>query len=486
MTRPLLILLALLLTAAGVMRPAAAGRPSRPNILVLFADDQRADTVGAWGNRHIRTPNLDRLVAGGFSFRGNYCFGSNNGAVCVPSRAMLMTGKQWLHIDAQMTGQKLLPEILREHGYATFGTGKWHNGKVSYRGFDQARAVFFGGMADHTKVPVEDLGPAGKWVNARTGEKFSSELFADAAIDFLKQPRGEKPFFCYVAFTAPHDPRQPPEPYREMYYRKRPPLPANYLPQHPFDNGMLVLRDEYLLPWPRPKDQLSDQLCEYYGAITHLDEQVGRILKTLEETGQADNTLVVYAADHGLALGSHGLLGKQSVYEHSMRAPLILLGPGIPKGSTRAFTYLLDLYPSLCDAAGITPPAGLDGKSLRPLWEGKTERVRDSCFLPFQDLMRAVNDGRWKLIRYPQVDHQQLFDLKNDPDERSNLAADPAQAERLARLTELMRRWQKDLGDPQPLTVPNPKPRFIDLTGHQRQCDPWQPAWIRKKYFDLD
>lgn len=271
-----------------------------------------------------------------------------------------------------------------------------------------------------------------------------------------------------------------------MYYRKRPPLPANYLPQHPFDNGMLVLRDEFLLPWPRPKDALSDQLCEYYGAITHLDEQVGRILKALDETGQAENTIVVYAADHGLALGSHGLLGKQSVYEHSMRAPLIIRGPGIPRGETRAFTYLLDLYPTLCDAAGAAPPAGLDGKSLRPLWERKTRRLRDSCFLPFQDLMRSVNDGRWKLIRYPQVDRLQLFDLRNDPDERRDLSADPRHQARIRRLTERMVRWQRELGDTQPLTVPNPKPAAIDLTGHARMPDQWQPAWIRKKYFGLN
>ena len=207
--------------------------PSRPNILLLFADDQRADTIAAWGNPHIRTPNLDRLVRRGTSFRGNYCFGSNSGAVCVPSRAMLMSGRTWLDVPHDLHGVTLLPEVLREAGYETFATGKWHNGEASFvRAFPDGRSVFFGGMADHTKVPVADVRD-GQVVNRRIAEKFSSEQFADAAIDFLRSRSGDGPFFCYVAFTAPHDPRNPPEPYREMYYRDRPPLPANFLPAAP-------------------------------------------------------------------------------------------------------------------------------------------------------------------------------------------------------------------------------------------------------------
>ena len=341
--------------------PLARGA-GKPNILFLFADDQRADTIAAHGNPHIKTPNLDKLAASGFSFRSNYCFGGNSGAVCVPSRAMLMSGKTWFHVDtATLKGAKLLPESLAENGYVTFGTGKWHNGQPSWlRAFQQGKNVFFGGMADHTKVPVRDLGPDGKLTEVRTGEKFSSELFADAAIEFLRSHDGKKPFFAYVAFTAPHDPRMPPEAFREMYYRNLPPLPANFLPQLPFDNGMMQGgRDENLAAWPRTEAVIRDQLAEYYGVITHMDEQIGRILEALKQTGQADNTLIIYAADNGLALGSHGLLGKQSVFEHSMRCPLIIVGPGIPQGkSTQAFTYLLDVFPTLCDVLGIRASCG--------------------------------------------------------------------------------------------------------------------------------
>src|SRR5689334_6924647 len=155
--------------------PAAAARePARPNILFLFADDQRADTIAAWGNRHIRTPTLDRLVGRGFSFRNNYCFGSNSGAVCIPSRAMLMSGRTWLDVNHQLDGVKLLPELLRESGYTVFATGKWHNGQKSFfRAFPRGRSVFFGGMDDHTKVHIADV-DNGRVYNQRVAEKFSS------------------------------------------------------------------------------------------------------------------------------------------------------------------------------------------------------------------------------------------------------------------------------------------------------------------------
>lgn len=479
-----------LAAALALVGTAAAEKAAqrRPNILFLFADDQRADTIAAWGNPHIQTPNLDRLVSAGYCFRANYCFGGNSGAVCVPSRAMLMTGKTWFHINtATLQGEKLLPEVLQEHGYVTFATGKWHNGEASWlRAFQKGRAVFFGGMADHTRVPVRDLGPDGKLTPARPGEKFSSELFADAAIRFLREHDRRKPFFAYVAFTAPHDPRQPPAEFAQTYYGHRPPLPQNFLPQHPFDNGMLVVRDEELAPWPRPEAVLRDQLAEYYGMISHLDSQIGRILQALKETDQAENTLIVYAADNGLALGSHGLLGKQNVYEHSMRVPLIFVGPGIPRGeSTVAFTYLLDVLPTLCDVLGVPPPPGIEGHSLRPLWEGKKPRVRDSVFLPFLNIQRAVRDERWKLIVYPKIGHMQLFDLQTDPGECRNLIDHPQHAEHVRRLLALLKRWQVAVGDTLPLPEKNQAPARVDLSGRARKPDPWQPRWIREKYFGL-
>lgn len=477
-------LLPLLLLAA----PPLATAAERPNILFLFADDQRADAIGAHGNPHIRTPHIDSLAREGISFRGNYIFGGNSGAVCMPSRAMLMSGRTWFHVDTvRLERVKLLPELLRDKGYVTFATGKWHNGEPSWlRGFQRGKSIFFGGMADHTQVPVKDLQADGTLSEKRTGEKFSSELFADAAVEFLNRHDRRQPFFAYVAFTAPHDPRQPPAAYREPYYRSLPPLPANFLAQLPFDNGMMRGgRDENLAPWPRTETMIRNQLAEYYGMITHLDQQVGRILAALRATGQAQNTIIIYAADNGLALGSHGLLGKQNVFEHSMRVPLILAGPGIPQGkSTAAFTYLIDLFPTLCDVLALQPPAGLEGESLRPLWEGRKSRVRDSVFLPFLQIQRAVRDERWKLIVYPKISHFQLFDLQHDPHETTDLARRPEHAQHVDRLLTLMRQWQAKLGDTLTLPTENKVPEPIDLTGRKRQPDQWQPEWIRKKYFD--
>jgi arylsulfatase A-like enzyme len=459
----------------------------RPNILVLFADDMRADAIGAYGNPHIQTPNIDRLVGAGFSFRGNYVFGGDSGAVCVASRAMLMSGRTWFNVDTVgLKGARLLPELLGEQGYETFGTGKWHNGQPSWlRAFQRGKTIMFGGMSDHTRVPVRDLASDGKLTAERTGEKFSSELFADSAIEFLDRRDRKKPFFAYVAFTAPHDPRQPPLSYREPYYRSLPPLPANFLPQLPYDNGMVKdLRDEDLAAWPRRASTIRDQLAEYYGLITHMDEQIGRILAALTRSGHADDTIVIFTADNGLALGSHGLLGKQNVFEPSMRTPLVIAGPGIPRAkSTAAFTYLLDLFPTLCDVLGLEPPPGLEGESLRPLWEGTRDRVRDTVFLPFMQIQRAARDERRKLIAYPKIGHLELFDLQNDPHETRNLIDQPAHVAHVARLQQVIKAWQAKVGDTLPVPTENRTPARIDLTGRARVPDRWQPDWIVKKYF---
>jgi arylsulfatase A-like enzyme len=272
-----------------------------------------------------------------------------------------------------------------------------------------------------------------------------------------------------------------------MYYSKRPPLPANFKPQHPFDNGHMVGRDENLAPWPRTEDVVRDQLAEYYGLITHMDEHIGRVLNALEKSKHADNTIVIYAADHGLAVGSHGLMGKQSIYEHSMGCPLIFAGAGIPKGgSTEAFSYLLDIFPTVCSLTGIQTPAGVEGKSLQPIWQGKASKVRDHVFLSFRKVQRSVRDEQWKLIRYPQIDQTQLFDLKNDPHELRNLADEREQTARVREMLHVLKKSQRQVGDDLPLTVAKPAPKEIDLSGHKREPDRWQPEWIKRKYFGID
>jgi len=481
------VLVLWLTCAAGVAQRSTTGTP-RPNILFLFADDLRPDGLGALGNDDVRTPHLDRVVGRGTRFAANYCMGSMHGAVCQPSRAMLMSGRTLWRVPMDLEGVPTLPEVLGAAGYATFATGKWHNGRASFaRSFQSGAAIMFGGMSDHTAVPVVDMRGDGSFTEVRPGARFSSELFADAAIRFLAGLEGQTPFFAYVSFTAPHDPRQPPEPFLTAARERRPELPGNFLPQHPFDNGELVVRDEALAPWPRPEEVVREQLAEYHGLIDHMDAQVGRILAALEATGQADHTLVVFAADHGLAMGSHGLLGKQSLYEHSMRAPMALAGLDLPAGEVRTPTYLLDLFPTLCGLAGVELPAGVEGRDLRPVWEaladGRQEGVRDSIYTCYARSIRAVREGSLKLIRYPLIGHAQLFDLAADPLERINLVGDVAYEGARERLERLLVRWHDATDDPAPLQVDEPRPMAIDLSGRARKPDRWQPDWIVEKYF---
>jgi arylsulfatase A-like enzyme len=192
-----------------------------------------------------------------------------------------------------------------------------------------------------------------------------------------------------------------------------------------------------------------------------MDHHIGRLLAATKELGMYDNTIFIYSADHGLAVGSHGLFGKQNLYEDGMKPPLVFAGPGIRQGETRALVYLLDIFPTVCDLVGSPIPADLDGRSLKPVIEGKATGVRDTLFLAYRDVQRAVRDSRWKLLRYPQVNVTQLFDLQNDPHELTNLADRPEQADRIQSLTAEMQRWQNELGDKAPLVVEKPQdPRW--------------------------
>ena len=232
------------LLAVAVAAAAAAGtdaRAGRPNVLILFADDQRADTIAALGNPTIRTPNLDRIAGQGTAFTRAYCMGSLQGAVCVPSRAMLLTGRTLFRADEKLDGQPTWPEAFAARGYSTFLTGKWHNGKESLRKtFKEAEAVFFGGMGDPYALPLVDLGPGGTLVNERVSGEHSVKLFADAASRFLEAHGGKNspPFLCYVAFNFPHDPRTAPAEYRARYRDDAMPL----VQQSPHDMSPHIAR----------------------------------------------------------------------------------------------------------------------------------------------------------------------------------------------------------------------------------------------------
>lgn len=456
----------LILTSATFCRAEDAAGKRRPNVLFLFSDDQRADTLAALGNKYISTPNLDRLVREGTVCTRAYCMGSTQPAVCLPSRAMLMSGRTLYRIHGDLKGQATWPEMFRKAGYATFLSGKWHNGPESaQRSFAEGRAVFFGGMGDPYKLPVCDFKPEGGLTAKKPSGKHSVALFADRAIEFIQSQKGDRPFLCYVAFNAPHDPRIAPKEYHERSNAAKPPLPANFLPQHPFNNGELTVRDERLAPWPRTPDGVRQHLADYYAAIAFLDAQVGRILDALRASGQYENTIIVFSSDHGLAIGSHGLMGKQNLYDHSMHAPLLFAGPGVPRGRrTDALCYLLDIFPTLGELAGVAAPEGNEGKSLLSVFTGKQKHIRDSIFTAYRDVQRAVRDERWKLIVYPRINTVQLFDLKNDPAEMKDLAADSRHKGEVERLMQQLQVWQKQVGDRQLLRSEKPLPAEFDFS----------------------
>jgi len=245
------------------------------------------------------------------------------------------------------------------------------------------------------------------------------------------------------------------------------PLPPNYLPFHPFDNGELFIRDEKLAPWPRTEGEIRRHLRDFYADISCLDAQFGRILRALRDIGEYDNTILIWTGDQGVAIGSHGLMGKQNLYEDSMKVPVIVAGPGIPKGkASDAFAYHFDIYPTICEMTGAKAPADIDGKSLVPVMQGvvaRAEGVRNAIFLAYKDVQRAVRCGPWKLIRYPQVNKTQLFDLGADPRETKDLAGDPAHAAKIKELTALLAAEQKRFGDTLPLEVANPQPAEVNL-----------------------
>jgi len=350
---------------------------------------------------------------------------------------------------------------------------KWHNGSDAYaRSFTHGAEIFFGGMDDHWNVPACDYDPTGLYderlprtVDFHTQQVqhkiadhvragvHSTQLFADATIDFLHHRHAQDaPFFAYCSFMAPHDPRTMPDKYLRMYPSDEVELPDNFLPEHPFDNGELMIRDEVLARHPRGEDETRQHLAAYYAMITHLDHEVGRVVSAIDEAGLRQDTLIVFAGDNWLAVGQHGLFGKQSVYDHSVHVPLIFAGPDIPEGQQRdALAGLIDIFPTLCDLVDVDIPESVEGCSLVPSLDDEEESIREHFFYAYRHLMRAVRDkAGLKLIETATGEqrHTQLFDLAEDPLEMTDLSEPPEMAEGLSALRDALRAgWCDEVGN---------------------------------------
>jgi arylsulfatase A-like enzyme len=471
--------------AATQARPARATAPAnpdrRPNFLFIIADDLNFRTIHAINNPEVHTPHLDALVRSGCHF--THCFHQAgwSGAVCVPSRTMLNTGLTTFHAQkADVTNQAFdrpaWGQTLREAGYDTFITGKWHLDAVMLQRSFSEQGPVAPGFLDSTPdmynrpAPGNHWDPTNQallghwlhkdvWVNRPDPTiQHSSELYADAAIAHLgRVAQRPTPFFMYVGFNAPHDPRQSPQQYLDLYPADKIAVPPNYLPQHPFDQGEAKTRDELLAPFPRTEHDVQVHRREYYAIISHMDAQIGRILGALQASGRADNTYVILTADHGLAVGEHGLMGKQNQYECSMRMPLILAGPGIQPGKrVDEMVYQHSMYATTCDLAGVPIPPHVEFPSLAPMLHAdQPQPIHDAMFGWLTNLQRSVRTRQHKLIFYAPINRFQLFDLERDPWETHDLIDDPTYAEVKSTMIATLKQKQKELGDKMDIDHPH-------------------------------
>jgi Arylsulfatase A and related enzymes len=446
---------------------AAAGTP-KPNFLFLIADDLTYNGIHAMGNSEVATPNMDRLAQRGCAF--THCFhqGSWLPAVCVASRSMLNSGLTAFRVKQHIDQAPSWGQTLGNAGYATSIVGKWHLSKpLLERSFAQRDPVFMGGMfesgpeaynrpaAGNAWTPWDkSLGgqwqPAQKWrKKSEDAVQHTARIWADSAADRIRESaKSDQPFFLYVGFTSPHDPRQAPKEIVDRYPSGKIAVPPNYLPEHPFDQGDHKGRDELLAPFPRTRQAVQVHRSEYYAHITYLDQQIGRILDALEQSGKAANTYVILTADHGLAVGQHGLMGKQNLYDPSTRIPLIVAGPGIPHGRrVMDMVYQHSVFPTTCELAGIAIPKTVEFPSLAGWLTGSSGARQDSVFCYYRDFQRSVRTEEHKLIVYPQIGKSQLFDLKTDPWEIRDLAEERRYAAVRGRLEELLKKQRRELGD---------------------------------------
>lgn len=469
---------------------------NRPNFVVIVTDDQTYKSINALNNKEIITPNMDRLVHEGMSFTHAFNQGSWSAAVSVASRCMIMTGNNvysarnndvylndWARIkhDAPSTAVPLWGEVFTQNGYETFITGKYHGSDYALlKNFSKGKYIGDGSYEFPSK-DIERLGynrdekdslwlpydpkMGGHWnpkvrniiLNDNGGKNLSNpfilhthstDVYGAAAIEFLQNYDGLKPFFMYIAFNAPHDPRQSPKKFIDMYPLNKISVPESFIKEHPFDQGDHNTRDETLAPFPRTEEAIKRHLQEYYAIITHVDEVIGKILDIIEKKKLGENTYVILTSDQGLAVGNHGLMGKQNQYEHSIRMPLIIKGPNIkPNSISDEMVYMQSLYATTCDLANIAIPSTVDFKSLKPLLFDKESKGEDFILGSYRHLQRMIRTNKYKLIIYPHIKRIQLFNIETDPNETVDLSKNSLYMNMMEKLFVKLLQEHKNIGD---------------------------------------
>jgi choline-sulfatase len=467
---------------------AEGGPVRRPNVLFILADDQSPFDLRAYDPvSRLDTPAIDRLAAEGITLDGAYHMGSFAGAVCTPSRHMIMLGRTLWHLpigpQARLghcppdVEQWSLPAVFNRAGYRTMRTCKTGNS------YEAANRLF---TVRHDAMKREGSHEGG------------SGWHGDRVLDYLeaREASGDTaPFLIYFGFSHPHDTRDGTPELLAKYGAvnhtdesrpppldaRQPPLPPNWLPAHPFPHGHPQLRDEVAVSgvWERRDEAtIRNEIGRQFACSENIDRQIARVLAKLDALGELDNTYVIYTADHGMAIGRHGLQGKQNLYEHTWRVPFIVRGPGIPAGSRAVGNiYLLDLLATLCDLTGIEPPETNEGTSFRDVLEGRRGQIRDVLYGCYcggtKPGLRSVRRGDWKLVAFDVLDgavrRTQLFDLRTNPHEflaehhdpsvravsgvnpaagQSDLADDPAHSATRAELEALLLEEMRRLDDP--------------------------------------
>jgi len=460
--KPTLTLLPALLVAPLAVLEAAGTEAAKPNILFLITDQQTAGALSCAGNPHVKTPNLDRLAARGLRFEKSYC----TFPLCCPSRATFFTSRMphelGIHgnADAELAvkGVPTMGELFRAAGYETAYAGKWHL-QVAFPAFKGGQTPGFDVLPLAGRDPHQidkDQDGKGLTVDPNT---------ADAAIKFLGQPHA-KPFLLVVSILNPHDICEYPE--CAALRKLLPDDPAKLPAARP------NLRDTEPLPTAIQKSivarahwtdqQWREYLWAYYRLVEIADAEAGRVLAALDQAGLRDNTVIVFTSDHGEMMGSHQLTHKQKLYEESVAVPLIVAPPAAQAGvDAEHLVSGLDILPTVLDYAGITAPASLEGRSLRPLVERKSvpwrEFVAAEC-RAFGDA-RMIRTARYKYIAFATGDNrEQFFDLEHNPGETKNLVADSALAGEVASHRNLFEQWMKSTNDKfgtAPAVVPSGK-----------------------------